>query len=222
MIFLGASTISENFFVFQGVKPHSAPLQWRRRVRVRARWRCYNPRIFRRRKPVQTRHLTRSLITALTILFAVVTQASVEVEPLSTPELQARYHVLIEEMRCPKCQNQNLAGSDSMVAADLRREIRRLLEEGFSDQEVNDYMVARYGDFVLYRPPVQRNTLALWLAPGIFAALGLLSMVIIVVRSRSGRGGSQASEASELSADEQQRLAQLLGEEGRGRSGQND
>lgn len=171
---------------------------------------------------MQTRHLTRSLITALTILFAVVTQASVEVEPLSTPELQARYHVLIEEMRCPKCQNQNLAGSDSMVAADLRREIRRLLEEGFSDQEVNDYMVARYGDFVLYRPPVQRNTLALWLAPGIFAALGLLSMVIIVVRSRSGRGGSQASEASELSADEQQRLAQLLGEEGRGRSGQND
>ena len=169
-----------------------------------------------------TRRKTIPLIALLTLLFAMVGRASVEVESLSTPELQARYQVLIEEMRCPKCQNQNLAGSDSMVANDLRREIRRLLEEGFSDQEINEYMVARYGDFVLYRPPLQRNTIALWVAPGIFAALGLLALLVIVARSRSGRGAAQASDADELSAEEQQRLAQLLSEDaGRG-SKQND
>lgn len=164
---------------------------------------------------------TSSLAAVLTLLLIVVTpfsavRASVEVEQLSTPELQARYQVLIEEMRCPKCQNQNLAGSDSMVATDLRREIRRLLEEGFSDQEINEYMVARYGDFVLYRPPLQRNTVALWVAPGVFAALGLLTLIVIVARSRGGRGGRQSEVSEDLSVEEQQRLAQLLnaGEQG--------
>lgn len=143
-------------------------------------------------------------------VFASASRASVEVEPLSSSELQARYLIIIEELRCPKCQNQNLAGSDSMVATDLKREVRRLLEEGFSDREINDYMVARYGDFVLYRPPLQRNTLALWLAPGVFAALGLMSLIIVVTRSRNGRGGRQGEESEELSEQEQQRLAQLL------------
>ncbi|WP_231745353.1 MULTISPECIES: cytochrome c-type biogenesis protein [Microbulbifer] len=137
--------------------------------------------------------------------------AAVDAEPLSTPELEARYKVLIEEMRCPKCQNQNLAGSDSPVANDLRREIRRLLEEGFSDAEITEYMVARYGDFVLYRPPLQRNTVALWLAPGVFAALGLLALVVIVVRSRSGRGAAQENADPGLTDDERRRLQQLLG-----------
>ena len=163
---------------------------------------------------LKTAH-TSPLIAVLTLLVIVVmpfsaVRASVEVEQLSTSELQARYQVLIEEMRCPKCQNQNLAGSDSMVATDLRREIRRLLEEGFSDQEINEYMVARYGDFVLYRPPLQRNTVALWVAPGVFAALGLLTLIVIVARSRGGRGGRQDAESDDLSAEEQQRLAQLL------------
>ena len=170
---------------------------------------------------------TSSLVAVLTLLVIWVTpfsaaRASVEVEQLSTPELQARYQVLIEEMRCPKCQNQNLAGSYSMVATDLRREIRRLLEEGFSDQEINEYMVARYGDFVLYRPPLQRNTVALWVAPGVFAALGLLTLIVIVARSRGGRGGRQDEASDDLSAEEQQRLAQLLNAGEQGGSKNND
>jgi len=140
-------------------------------------------------------------------------EAAVEVEQLSSPALEARYHVLIEEMRCPKCQNQNLAGSDSPVAGDLRREIRRLLEQGSSDSEIKDYMVARYGDFVLYRPPLQRNTVVLWLAPGVFAAIGLLALIAIVVRSRSGRGTRQSEASAELTADERRRLQALLGED---------
>lgn len=153
---------------------------------------------------------------------SLVVRASVEVEPLSTPELQARYEVLIEEMRCPKCQNQNLAGSDSPVAGDLRREIRRLLEEGFTDREISDYMVARYGDFVLYRPPLQRNTLVLWLAPGVFAAIGLLVLIVIVARSRSGSGARQEDASGELSEDEHRRLRQLLGEDESGGKRQDD
>ncbi|WP_227718192.1 cytochrome c-type biogenesis protein [Microbulbifer sp. Q7] len=174
-------------------------------------------------KNIDTTHpvTVLALLVILAMPFSAV-RASVEVEPLSTPELQARYLVLIEEMRCPKCQNQNLAGSDSMVATDLRREIRRLLEEGFSDQEISEYMVARYGDFVLYRPPLQRNTVALWVAPGVFAALGLLTLIVVVARSRSGRGRSQADESEELSAEEQARLAQLLNNGEQGGSKNND
>ncbi|WP_237060686.1 cytochrome c-type biogenesis protein [Microbulbifer sediminum] len=156
--------------------------------------------------------LVVALLGGLCLSMAVT--AAVEVEPLSTPELEARYQVLIEEMRCPKCQNQNLAGSDSPVAQDLRREIRRLLEEGFTDGEITEYMVARYGDFVLYRPPVQRNTMALWLAPGVFAAIGLVALVLVVVRSRSGTGARQDDVSGELTAEERRRLQALLGEDG--------
>lgn len=135
--------------------------------------------------------------------------SSVEVEKLSTTDLQRRYQVLIEELRCPKCQNQNLAGSDSPVAMDLRREVRRLLEEGLSDREIHDYLVARFGDFVLYRPPFQRNTLVLWLAPGLFAAVGLLVLILVVMRAR---GGSVATSAEVLTAEERISLQQLLRE----------
>ncbi|WNZ57912.1 cytochrome c-type biogenesis protein CcmH [Microbulbifer sp. ANSA003] len=143
---------------------------------------------------------------------SIAAHAVVETQKLSSPELDARYRVLIEEMRCPKCQNQNLADSDASISSDLRREIRRLLEEGFTDQEIVDYMVARYGDFVLYRPPVQKNTLILWLAPGVFAVFGLLALIVIVMRSKSGTGARQDDGSGELTDDERRRLKQLLGE----------
>ncbi len=162
----------------------------------------------------EKRWLGQFLLGLGALCLSVVVQAVVETEKLSSPELEARYRVLIEEMRCPKCQNQNLAGSDASISADLRREIRRLLEEGFTDQEIVDYMVARYGDFVLYRPPVQRNTLALWLAPGVFALLGLLALIVIVVRSRSGTGAGQDDASGELTEDEKHRLKKLLGDDG--------
>ena len=155
--------------------------------------------------------LAAAALCALCLTLAA--RAAVEVEQLSSPELEARYHVLIEEMRCPKCQNQNLAGSDSPVAGDLRREIRRLLEEGFTNAEITDYMVARYGDFVLYRPPLQRNTFALWVAPGVFGAIGLLALIVIVIRSRSGTGARQDDTGTELTEEERQRLRKLLGED---------
>lgn len=99
------------------------------------------------------------------------------------PELQARYEKLIEEVRCLKCQNQTIKDSNAFLADDLRREIRRLLSEGNTDEEIFDFLVARYGEFALYRPRMSGITLLLWLAPAIFLLVGGF-IVIRVIRKR--------------------------------------
>jgi len=96
------------------------------------------------------------------------------------PELQARYDKIIAEVRCLKCQNQTIKDSNAFLAADLRREIRRLLEEGKSDTEIYDFLVARYGDFALYRPRTSGRTLILWIAPMLFLVLGGFALIRIV------------------------------------------
>ncbi len=98
----------------------------------------------------------------------------VDVYDFPDSEVEARYRALVAEFRCPKCLNTNLAGSDAPIAKDLRAAVHRLIvEEGRSDQEVRDYLQARYGDFVLYDPPFKAATLALWLGPLIFVGIGL-------------------------------------------------
>ena len=92
------------------------------------------------------------------------------------PELQARYEKIIDEVRCLKCQNQTIKDSSAFLAADLRREIRRLIEEGKTDEEIYDFLVARYGEFALYRPRMSGKTLILWIAP-----IGLLVVGAIVL-----------------------------------------
>lgn len=84
------------------------------------------------------------------------------------PELQARYEKIISEVRCLKCQNQSIKDSNVFLAADLRREIRNLIDEGKTDAEIAEFLVARYGEFALYRPRATGKTLFLWIAPGIF------------------------------------------------------
>ncbi len=116
-----------------------------------------------------------------------------------------RYLSFIEEMRCPKCQNQNLAGSDSPIAADLRRELYLLLEDGKSDKEIVDFMVARYGDYVLYRPPMKSSTVLLWALPATLLLLGGV-VVGLTLRNRA----RQKMAAAVLSTDEQGRLQGLL------------
>jgi cytochrome c-type biogenesis protein CcmH len=130
----------------------------------------------------------------------------IEVDRLSSPELSARYQQLVAEYRCPKCQNQNLAESNSPISIDLRTEIRRLLEEGASDAQISDYLVARYGEFVLYRPRVQASTYLLWLAPAVLLLLGLLVVVFIVRRQKRAACTAQAA----LSGAEQAALQALL------------
>lgn len=88
------------------------------------------------------------------------------------PVLNDRYRALIREIRCPKCLNESIAESDAPVADDLRREVRRLIGEGKSDEEVKSFLSARYGEFVLYRPRMSQTTWALWAGPFIFLLIG--------------------------------------------------
>ena len=96
------------------------------------------------------------------------------------PELQARYEKLVAEVRCVTCQNQNIKDSNAFIASDLRREIRRMIGEGKSNEEIKNFLVTRYGDFVLYRPRFEGKTLALWIAPFLLVLFGGFALVRVV------------------------------------------
>jgi cytochrome c-type biogenesis protein CcmH len=98
------------------------------------------------------------------------------------PQLQARYEHIIEEVRCLKCQNQSIKDSNAFLAGDLRREIRRMLAEGKTDDEIYDFLVARYGEFALYRPRMSGKTLVLWIAPILLLLAGGFVLVNILRR----------------------------------------
>ena len=123
------------------------------------------------------------VMVTLVLLAAVPSHAVVEVYEFDSEVTRQRYLSFVEELRCPKCQNQNLAGSDSPIASDLRRELRRLLDESRSDTEIVDFMVQRYGEYVLYKPKLQRNTMILWGLPLLLLA-GALTSVLVLVRLR--------------------------------------
>lgn len=108
-----------------------------------------------------------SLIVMLMSMLAVapVSNAIDTGQAFDDPELQARYEKIIAEVRCLKCQNQTIKDSNAFLAGDLRREIRRMLDEGLSDEEIAEFLVTRYGEFALYRPRLTGKTLVLWLAP---------------------------------------------------------
>jgi cytochrome c-type biogenesis protein CcmH len=140
------------------------------------------------------------------LLLAGMVHAAIDPLEFDNDAQRDRYRHFIEDMRCPKCQNQNLAGSDAPIAADLRKQLHRLLLEGKSDREITDFMVARYGEFILYEPPFDRKTAALWLAPIAFGAVGIVALIVIA-RRRAAAAGPAA-----LSADEQAQLQALLRE----------
>jgi cytochrome c-type biogenesis protein CcmH len=109
----------------------------------------------------------------LMLLFAAASAFAGEAKPLGEdPVLEARLKSVSQELRCLVCQNTTLADSNAPLAEDLRREIRVLMREGKSDKEVVDYLVVRYGDFVLYRPPVNNSTAFLWFGPFVFLLIG--------------------------------------------------
>lgn len=120
---------------------------------------------------------------------------------------RARFRTLTEELRCPKCQNQNIADSNAPIATDLRREIFRMLEEGQSNAQIVDFLVLRYGDFVLYKPPVNARTYLLWYGPFALLGLGALGLSVLVLRRRKG---AKNSVQAALSVNERERLSALL------------
>lgn len=146
-------------------------------------------------------------ILLMTLLLASGAQAAIDAYEFRDEAERARYRTLVEELRCPKCQNQNIADSNAPIAMDLRREIFRMLEENKSNDEIVEYLVDRYGDFVRYKPPVNAKTLLLWYGPAGLLVLGFGVLAMILMRRR--RAGS-ASASQTLSEAERARLATLL------------
>ena len=150
----------------------------------------------------------QSVLVALWLtLVATHVQAVIETYEFSSAALEQRYHDLSAELRCPKCQNQNIADSNAPISQDLRRLLYEQLEAGASDEEILAYMVSRYGEFVRYRPAFNPITAVLWLAPALLLG-GAVLVLIMTLRKR--RGGV---DTSQLDAGEQSRLQAMLAEE---------
>lgn len=132
--------------------------------------------------------------------------AAIEVYDFASPELEGRYYQLIEILRCPKCQNQNIADSNAPLSADLRERVHAMLHEGHSDGEIVEALVDRYGEFITYRPPLNLTTLFLWFGP----LAGVLLAAFFVARWI--RHNQQAPQEDGLSEAERQRLATVLAE----------
>ncbi|MBI3523121.1 MAG: cytochrome c-type biogenesis protein CcmH [Betaproteobacteria bacterium] len=151
---------------------------------------------------------TRQFLLALAWLLLCGLAYAKEAPPLAADEaVEKRLVSISEEMRCLVCQNESLASSQADLAHDLRREIRGLIKEGKSDQEVMDFMVNRYGDFVRYRPPMKASTYLLWFGPFVLLA-GAIAALIVYLRQRRGRVAEAAG--STLSADERRQAEALL------------
>jgi cytochrome c-type biogenesis protein CcmH len=135
------------------------------------------------------------------LLFSINLWASIDTLQFDSVAQEEQYRDLTASLRCPKCQNNSIADSNAMIAADMRLKVYQLMKQGQSRQQIIDYMVARYGNFVSYSPPVTPSTLVLWAGPALFALMGG-AVIILCSRQRKTR--------SELDEDEQQRLNALL------------
>jgi cytochrome c-type biogenesis protein CcmH len=135
-------------------------------------------------------------------LFSALAMAGVEVHEFKTPEQEQQYNRMIDELRCLVCQNQNLADSNAELAQDLRQEVYDMIQQGASDQEIIDFMVARYGDFVLYRPPLKSTTLLLWIGPFVILGIGVLALLLYIRKRRA----TQEPELKEAELEKARRL----------------
>jgi cytochrome c-type biogenesis protein CcmH len=151
------------------------------------------------RKALQSTLLTFALGCSMNVAFAK------DAVPLADdPITEQRLIVISEEMRCLVCQNESLAGSRSDLANDLRREIRTLIKEGKTDEQIRSFMVERYGDFVLYRPPVKPITWLLWIGPFVILLAGIIGLMVYLHRR------NQSMTSATLSEEDNRRIDALL------------
>jgi cytochrome c-type biogenesis protein CcmH len=129
-------------------------------------------------------------------------QAKVAPNLSADPVLEARMMVIAEELRCLVCQNETIAASNADLAIDLKNQIRIKLTQGQSQQQILDFMVQRYGDFVLYRPPLKTTTVLLWLGPFTLLAIALLMLVLNIKRRRRSAQPATLSDADIAKARE--------------------
>ena len=151
--------------------------------------------------------MKRLLAAAVLALgLAGVAHAAIDTYQFASDAERERFRELTKELRCPKCQNQDIADSNALIAADLRKEIFRMLGEGKDNQQIIDFMVDRYGDFVRYKPALTGKTALLWFGPAGLLLTGVVGMAVIVRSRRAApTDGSDA-----LSPEERKRLDQLL------------
>ena len=131
--------------------------------------------------------------------------AQVDTFEFQTAEQQQRFRQLSDELRCPMCQNTNLTGSSGGVAEDLRREIHRMILEGMTNSEIEQFMFERYGDFIFYKPRLRMETLFLWFGPLIFLLIGGAAAIAV-----SRKAGQTAQKSPELDNAQREKLQALL------------
>ena len=142
-------------------------------------------------------------LTAL--LFSSVAFSAIDALNFSSPQQESDYHQLTQSLRCPQCQNNNIADSNATIAVDMRGKVFELLQEGKSKNDVVDYMVARYGNFVTYDPPMTASTLVLWIAPLLLVLLG-----VVFLLKRKPKAQSAVKSQDVLTDEDNVRLAELL------------
>ncbi|SES62475.1 cytochrome c-type biogenesis protein [Thalassotalea agarivorans] len=147
--------------------------------------------------------ITLVLFIIVSATFAV--NASSDTYVFQDEVTKKRYQSLVKELRCPKCQNQNLADSNSEIAIDLRQQVYDMLQQGRSDQEIVQFMVERYGEFVLYRPKISPLTYVLWFGPIVLVIVGFIALILILRKKPEKK-------AKTLTAEQQQKLEDLLKE----------
>jgi len=150
--------------------------------------------------------MLRQILQSLVLVLSVICSGSIvfakDAAPLADdPAIEQRLIVISEEMRCLVCQNESLAGSRSDLANDLRREIRNLIKEGKTDDQIRSFMVERYGDFVLYRPPVKPTTWFLWIGPFVILLAGIIGLMVYLRRRNQIVPSTNLSEADNRRID---------------------
>jgi cytochrome c-type biogenesis protein CcmH len=150
------------------------------------------------------KYVVIALLTVVTLFSSLVLAAPVDTYVFKDKVTEIRFNALNKELRCPKCQNQNLADSNSPIAADLRREVHEMLQQGKADIEIVNFMVSRYGEFVLYRPRVSSLTYFLWFGPAGLLVVGVI-VVVIVLRRKPVKNAQKP-----LSDDQKDKLDQIL------------
>jgi cytochrome c-type biogenesis protein CcmH len=142
----------------------------------------------------------RNVVCCFLFLFCLVAStvfAAQDNYTFADEQSRKQFLTLTETLRCPKCQNQNIADSDAMIAHDMRRKVYQLVQEGKSNQYVIDYMKSRYGDFVYYQPPLTPLTVLLWVVPVFFVVFGSVSFIVLQLRRKTPANSKQTSEHDE-------------------------
>ncbi|MDO4449978.1 MAG: cytochrome c-type biogenesis protein CcmH [Moraxella sp.] len=151
-------------------------------------------------------NIIKSFIVSAVLVVSVSSFATIDIYEFKSAEDETRYKALIEELRCPKCQNQNLAGSDAPIAVDLKNQTYQMIMDGRSDTEIRQFMFDRYGDFISYKPPLRPSTWILWIFPPILLVVLILGWLY---KARAGRVATNEGVVS-LSADEEAKIANIL------------